>query len=443
MAIRNSLSKTSERRVDGSGLSVLRVLFGTLMFGATLRFWSKGWIDTFYIQPDYYFRYAWFRHLPIPTPEVLYGLFGLTLISAALLALGIRTRFAALVFFISFLYVELLDKSLYLNHYYLVSIVAFLLIWVPSDRYFAVTTHHADRTVPFGAYLLFRIQVGLVYFFAGIAKLNSDWLLRAEPLHTWLASLGHLEHIGWILADHKFAYFCSWAGFAFDLSIPFLLLMPRIRFWVFCVACFFHLTVWLLFPIGMFSFIMMACATVFFAPNWARRFASSQPQPDLPSGSSRLTQSRLQKYYISGCFWILLQCIIPMRFMFYPGYINWTEHGFRFSWRVMLVEKTGSLEYRIQLMNSGRSFYVNPRAHLVEHQMRILPTQPDMIIEYAQFLKRQFEAKYNEPAGVFADAFVAFNGRPTQRYLSGDVDLGSEQVKPEDAVLPLKMNSDH
>ncbi len=36
------------------------------------------------------------------------------------------------------------------------------------------------------AYLLLRAQLGLVYFFAGFAKLNADWLLSAEPLRTWL-----------------------------------------------------------------------------------------------------------------------------------------------------------------------------------------------------------------------------------------------------------------
>ena len=33
---------------------------------------------------------------------------------------------------------------------------------------------------------IIKFQLGVVYFFAGIAKLNSDWLFHAQPLKIWL-----------------------------------------------------------------------------------------------------------------------------------------------------------------------------------------------------------------------------------------------------------------
>ena len=37
----------------------------------------------------------------------------------------------------------------------------------------------------------------------------------------------------------------------------------------------------------------------------------------------------------------LLQIVLPLRYLAYPGPILWTEEGYRFAWRVMLVEKVG------------------------------------------------------------------------------------------------------
>ena len=33
-----------------------------------------------------------------------------------------------------------------------------------------------------------------------------------------------------------------------------------------------------------------------------------------------------------------IQFLLPLRHLLYPGNVNWTEEGFRFAWRVMLVE---------------------------------------------------------------------------------------------------------
>ncbi|MDF2697959.1 MAG: Vitamin K-dependent gamma-carboxylase, partial [Labilithrix sp.] len=37
---------------------------------------------------------------------------------------------------------------------------------------------------------LVRFQIGLVYFYGGVGKLETDWLFRAMPLRIWLAANG-------------------------------------------------------------------------------------------------------------------------------------------------------------------------------------------------------------------------------------------------------------
>ena len=47
-------------------------------------------------------------------------------------------------------------------------------------------------TIPGWCYALLRFQVGIVYTYAGVAKLTEDWLYYAQPLDIWLAILlGH------------------------------------------------------------------------------------------------------------------------------------------------------------------------------------------------------------------------------------------------------------
>src|SRR6185369_4772318 len=127
-------------------------------------------------------------------------------------------------------------------------------------------------TVPAYCVYLLRFQLGVVYFFAGIAKLNGDWLLRAQPLRIWLAARADLPILGGFLAEPWVAWTASWAGAFFDLTIVGFLLLPRTRRAAFVAVVVFHVATGLLFPIGMFPWIMVAAATVFFAPDWPTRF---------------------------------------------------------------------------------------------------------------------------------------------------------------------------
>ena len=47
---------------------------------------------------------------------------------------------------------------------------------------------------------LLRAQIGIVYFYAGLAKLNADWL-QGEPMRGWLASRTHFPIIGGYFND--------------------------------------------------------------------------------------------------------------------------------------------------------------------------------------------------------------------------------------------------
>jgi vitamin K-dependent gamma-carboxylase len=431
------------RSVDGAGLAAFRIGFGLLMLGAIVRFVAKGWVDELILDPSYHFTYLGFDWVKPLQRGPMYGVFALLGAFALSIAIGFFTRASALGFAALFTYAELIDKTTYLNHYYFVSLIALLLACLPSNAVWSLDARRRGRALPvtLGSYAVLRAQVAIVYVYAGLAKLNADWLFRAEPLRTWLR--GHLELplVGNLLGEPWVAFAMSWAGALFDLSVVPLLCFRRTRPFAVVAAAIFHVTIWRLFPIGVFSFVMLLAITCFFEPAWPRRFARfvRAESPALVTPIASPTRPARVWTGLAAAY-LLTQALLPIRYLFYPGPVNWTEQGFRFAWRVMLIEKTGQVEYRVTAAAPNRRFQVLPREELTPLQVKMLSTQPDMIQDYARHLARSFEAQGYRGVEVRADAWVAFNGRPSQRLIDPNADLASapRSLAPKPWILPLQ-----
>ncbi len=291
----DKLAKLGSRPVAGASVTAFRVLFGLLGLAAVLRFFAHGWIEELYIAPVYHFSYPGFAWLePWPGWGMYAHFAALGLLSVGI-AVGYRCRLCAGLFFVGFTYVELIDRTTYLNHYYWMSLVSLLLALLPLHR----------QTVPHWAIWTLRAQVGVVYVFAGIAKLNPDWLLHALPLRIWLYQHGDLPLIGTLLQEAWVAYAMSWGGAFFDLTIVGWLLWRRSRLWAYVILVIFHLMTWLLFPrLGIFPWLMIGGALIFFCPDWPRRLLAVAPRrgairanagtnayPPPPAGSPRPTRA--------------------------------------------------------------------------------------------------------------------------------------------------------
>ena len=110
-----------------------------------------------------------------------------------------------------------------------------------------------------------KLLVAIVYFYAGLAKLNTDWLFRAMPLKIWLPSKYDLPIIGNNLMQQDWFYYAmSWGGAIYDLTIPFLLFYRKTRLLAFLLVLFFHIFTRVLFPIGMFPYIMIVSSLIYF-----------------------------------------------------------------------------------------------------------------------------------------------------------------------------------
>lgn len=417
--------------VDAASLIAFRVAFGLLMCASVIRFAARGWIHELYVAPEFHFHYwgfGWVEPLPAAGMVAVFAALG---VLSLLVAAGVAYRPAIALFFVLFTYVELLDKATYLNHYYFISVVSLLMIALPIGRGATGTPGRA----PAWALGALRLQIGLVYVFAGVAKLRPDWLLHAQPLRLWLPPHADFPVLGPLFRLPWTPYAMSWAGALFDLTIPFLLLYRRTRPLAYLAVLGFHGLTGALFPIGMFPWIMTCAALIFFPPDWPRRlwrrlsFGTCPESPVLSTSFSpppRLLLAALALHFA-------LQLALPLRRLAYPGDTAWTEEAFRFAWQVMLVEKIGAVTYRVRDPATGRERRIDPEPRLTTQQAKQMAFQPDMILEYAHHL-----AAEHPGAEVRADAFVTYNGRPNARLIDPTVDLARERdtLAPKPWILP-------
>jgi vitamin K-dependent gamma-carboxylase len=419
---------------DAAGLAVFRIALGLILSFSAIRFITKGWVNEILVAPRFHFTYYgfdWVRPWPEPWMTLHVALMA---VAGALITVGLFTRTAAGAYLILFSYAELIEKAAYLNHYYLVSLLVALLIFLPSNQLWSLDKRWKltpARPVLNAHYALLRAQIGIVYLYAGLAKLNPDWLFRAEPVHTWLRAYAEMPLIGPWVGEPAAAFVMCYLGAFYDLTVPFALANPRTRpFWT-AFGVVFHLAISFLFPVGIFSYVMLTGLTTYFHPSWPHRvLARLGVHSAIPPEIGRVTSSgspRIHPAWIGvAALHLALQLLLPLRFLLYPGHVNWTEQGFRFSWRVMLIEKAGLAEFRVTHRESGRNFLVLPKDELTPLQRRQMATQADMIQEYALHLAERFRARPDDPVEVRVDSFVAWNGRPSQRFIDPRVDLAAQ-----------------
>lgn len=325
-----------------------------------------------------------------------------------------------------------------------------MLIFLPANARFSLDAYLRKKeytNVPKWTIDSVKLLLGIVYFYAGLAKLNSDWLFRAQPLKIWLPSKYDLPFIGNNLMQQEwFHYTMSWCGALYDLSIPFLLLYKRTRLLAFGLVVFFHVFTRVLFPIGMFPFIMIVATLIFFDASLHEKIIQYIKRVFSISSETvqqvkEYTYPKLKKKVILSILGTLfiLQILLPWRYLLYPGELFWTEEGFRFSWRVMLMEKAGYANFKIVDGETGKFFYVNNADFLTSFQEKQMSFQPDFILEYAHYLGDHFKKDGHKNIEVYVESFVALNGRLSQPYINPNIDLykQKESFKHKDWILPF------
>jgi hypothetical protein len=398
------------------------------------RYFDHGWIHDYFIDPTFHFTFYgfdWVRPLP---GDGMYLLFYALGALAVCILIGLCYRLSAALFFIGFAYVFLLEQARYLNHFYLISLLSFLLIFVPAHRSLSIDAllrpGIRSQTAPLWSLWLLRAQIMIVYFFGGIAKLNGDWL-QGEPMRMWLAHRTDVPILGAYFTEEWMVYLFSYGGLLFDLLFPLLVLWRPTRLPMLALNITFHLTNAHLFSIGVFPWMMIAANVLFLPPHWLRlpvAFRTSREEthttPPHISRYGSLSSHRLILVTLS--VYLLVQILLPLRHLLYPGDVHWTEEGHRFSWRMKLRDKEGVARFFITDPQTGAVWEADPMAFLTSRQFAEMVRCPDMILQFAHYLADDARAQGYDDVEVRAWVLVSLNGRRSQTLVDHTVDLAAQ-----------------
>ena len=442
--------------VDISFLVFFRILFGGIMLWEVYRYFTYDWITRYFVEPALTFTYYGFSWVkPWPGRGMYIHFFVLGLAAACVMA-GFLYRFAAPVFFLAFTHFFLLEQTRYLNHLYLVCLISFLMCFLPAERAFSVDALLRKRirsdVVPAWTLWLLRAQVGIPYFFGGIAKLNSDWLRGGEPMRTWLRPLTTLPGGSPVFTSDWVVYGFVIGGLLLDLVVVPLLLWRRTRLFAFVAAIAFNLINAVIFDIGIFPWLMLGSLLIFFPPDLLRRFArvlmspadevhDAEPSQTVsPKPISWATLSTSQKL-IAGLLtaYLVVQLLFPLRHYLYPGNVSWTEEGHNFAWHMKLRTKTGEAVFTVTHPPSGQIWTIKPEDYLKSHQLMKVITKPDLIVHFGHYLAEEKRREGYENVEVRAHVMVSLNGRAPQLLIDPTVDLAKEKVGllPARWIVPL------
>jgi len=311
-------------------------------------------------------------------------------------------------------------------------LISFLLIFIPAHRSASVDAWLRPRLhrneAPTWTLWILRAQLVVVYFYAGVAKINADWL-RGEPMRMWLArreDLTLLGPLGRLLTEEWVVYLFTYGGLLLDLLIAPLLLWRRSRPYALAAVIVFHLLNAVLFQIGIFPWFMIAATLLFLPPDWPRRICNWPKGADAFPQEVPLRTHRVRPTLAPLAVYLFIQIVVPLRHLLYPGSVHWTEEGHRFSWHMKLRDKKGDADFHLNDPDTGKTWTVNPRRRLSATQVSKMSSRPDMILQFAHFLAMEQRDKGRSRIEVRAEVMVSLNGREPAPLVDPTVDLAAQ-----------------
>ena len=404
--------------VDVLPLACFRMFFGAMMLFHVGSYAYENWIEAFYILPTFHFTYpgfGWVKPWPGPGMYIHFGVMGL---SAFGIMTGCLYRVSAVIFALCFTHVFLIERITFQNHYYLICLISGIMVFVPAHRMWSVDAWRRpqirSQTAPQIWLWLLRIQLAIPYVYGAIAKLNYDWL-HGMPMRIWLSQRTWIPVIGPWLKEDSAVMFFVWGGMLFDLAIVPALLWRRTRLVAYCVAVAFHIANSVLWNIGIFPWFMIGATLMFFPAGSFRKslFRRGIRRSDQP-GAVEIGEPRQRLTVAVVCLYLTWQLLFPFRHFLYPGNVSWTEEAHQFSWQMMLREKTVGVRFFVHDKQSGKRGILDPKQVLNQRQLSRMGKDPDMILDFIQFVKNHYRDYGDGELEIYVLALASLNGRKPQ-----------------------------
>lgn len=382
-----------DRAVSPESLAAFRIAVGLVMLLEAVSLFlqsqssgGRSHLEVYYAGRDVTFHlpytgFGWLPLLPSPWIQGVGVLLGLGAIG---MALGFRYRASAALTFLAWAYLYAVEstRTYWMSYYYLELLVLFLMPFLPAAARFGVDASRTVRAgtvlIPFWPIWLLRAQLVITYFYAGVAKLNTDWMIDGYPVRIFLEKPWVAERLKAVLPrdwdglverwvhSHGLALGIGWLGAAFDLSVGALLWVRRTRLLGMALMLVFHGTNhFILFnDIVWFPLLGVGTALIFLEPDWPSRVFRWLCRPGIPTpdwrwfwaglvalpgvgaalgwrGRSSVPPGRLgQPFALASAgvaamaAWLAFQGLFPLRHLLIPGDSRFTFEGLQWSWRL-------------------------------------------------------------------------------------------------------------
>ncbi|KAM6341382.1 LOW QUALITY PROTEIN: vitamin K-dependent gamma-carboxylase [Podargus strigoides] len=430
------------RPVDPAALGAFRGAFGLLMALDVPQERGLGHLDARFLEGLDVCRFPLLPFLrPLPL-DWMYLLYSVMFLGALGIMLGCCYRLSCVAFLGPYWYLLLLDKTSWNNHSYLYGLLGAQLALLGADRYGSLDgllrPRKRNAHVPLWNYTLLRAQIFIVYFIAGLKKLDADWVggysMGTLSRH-WLFAPFKLvlsEEMTSLLVVHG-------GGLVLDLSAGFLLFFDATRPLALFFVTYFHCMNSQLFSIGMFPYTMLASSGLFCHPSWPRRLCARcppllrgvlpstqppQPSPDCHYGGRGARGGLRPRQHLAAAFtllYVLEQLFLPYSHFITQGYNNWTNGLYGYSWDMMVHSRFHQhvkITYRDGL--TGEVGYLKPG---VFTQSRRWKDHTDMLKQYSLCLSHLLPRYNVSQPQIYFDIWVSINDRFQQRLVDPRVDL--------------------
>ena len=431
-----SMLQRALQPIDGLWLALFRIGFGACMVWQAWYYFSTDLIHNYYIEPTHHFTYPgfdWVRPWPGNGPYLQFFVLG---VAAMCIMLGFYYRTACAVFCFGFSHHFLVDKSWYLNHYYLICLLAFLAIFLPANHRHSLDAWRCPElrrsTVPRWTLWLLRFQLGVPYFYGGLAKINWDWIY-GEPMRPWLLEQKDTHLLGQYFEQPWCLNSFVWGGMLLDLLVIPCLLWRWTRIPAMIAMVAFHLLNTSLFGIGIFPWLMLIATLVVFTPvdtiAKLRRTNSIAPMEQSPVVSRR-TKVGLSLLAVYVCWQILM----PFRQWLYPGSTALTREGHHFSWRMKLNRRNFGMQFEVFDPRTRTSRPV-PFEHLVKEFQDVKVRDADQVLLLARWIHQELPDDQKD-VEIRCRATVGLNSRPMIPFFDPELDLLSVErtLRPPDWI---------
>lgn len=410
------------KQVPGYQLALFRICFGVILFFQFLDF--KDMTTSFFAVAKIQLTYDFFHFVkPLPAPYLEY-LYYVLMGFSVLFTLGIFYRVSAFVLFVGFSYTFLLDHTFYNNHFYLFIIMILLMMFTHADRWLSLKLTPKPKllmepiSVPYWQVLMLQLQLFIMYFYGGIAKLNQEWLFYAQPVQAWLPDMLSADLYASLTTDQLIilAYFISYSGLLIDLLAGFMLLNKRTFPFIAVVLFIFHFSNSLLFNIGLFPWFGIVSLVLFVPQCYIEKFTDQITRENTHAVRSNLVIAML-------ALWFGFQFLFPLRHHAMPGWVFWGERGYKFSWFMKLRTKEPSLSIKVNFDNNPQNYYVQINEWLTKKQARSISYKPLLLAQFAQKLAIELKDEYQYDIRIYGMVHSSLHDHPAQHMIDTTADL--------------------